>query len=172
MLYLKCTKAVQAQLGLRAENLSQPKDSGSALGNWYINRFELENRTAFLFMSESTLLSFILLEGKPFKQENIALALLGGLEQLLGIEVVERAAIEKVLDQYSEGAFAATDNQSLMGNLRNLAQEYKFFVETEGGLKRCDVGTVILRVNRSPKRRLGWKTAIEATHEALNETAT
>lgn len=34
------------------------------MGNWYVNRFNLGRRKAFIFMGETTLLSFILFQGK------------------------------------------------------------------------------------------------------------
>ena len=61
MLYLKCTGIVQKDLGLPKTLLAEPVPTSAPLGNWYVNRFDLGRRKAYVFMSETTLLSFILL---------------------------------------------------------------------------------------------------------------
>jgi len=64
MLLLKCTTDVQKQIGLPKEQLLPAVPADALLGHWMVNRFHLERRQAFIFMSESTLLSFILLQGR------------------------------------------------------------------------------------------------------------
>ncbi|MFH1707137.1 MAG: hypothetical protein ABIF71_04380 [Planctomycetota bacterium] len=171
MLYLKCTKAVQAQLGLRKDDFGPPGLTDTELGNWYINLFDLENRKTFIFMSERTLLSFVLLEGKKFDREKVARGFLGGLHQLLGIEGLEPETIERVVGQYAKGAFAATDSPSLVGHMNNMVEKYRCFVASEGGLMRSDIGAIIQRINRMPQRKLGWRTAIETVKALFGAAA-
>ena len=64
MIYLKCTGDVQKAIGLRKENLADALPSEAPLGNWYVHRFDLTRGQAYIFMSEATLLSFILFQGK------------------------------------------------------------------------------------------------------------
>ena len=83
MLYLKCTQEVQKVVGLRKENLAMAEPSDAPLGNWYVNRFNLGRRKAYIFMSETTLLSFILFQGKrPVTTESLPSMLLAGLQQV------------------------------------------------------------------------------------------
>jgi hypothetical protein len=52
MLYLKCTLEVQKAIGLRKENLAASTETEALLGNWYVNRFDIGHRKAFIFMSQ------------------------------------------------------------------------------------------------------------------------
>ena len=72
MLYLKCTGIVQKALGLPKTLLADAEPTSAPLGNWYVNRFDVGRRKAHVFMSETTLLSFILLQGKtPVTPEGV-----------------------------------------------------------------------------------------------------
>ena len=84
MLYLKCTAHVQKALGLNKLSLHQAQPSQAPLGHWLVNRFDLGNRKALVFMSEPTLLSFILYEGaRPLSPITLPQMFLAGLTQLL-----------------------------------------------------------------------------------------
>ena len=79
MLYLKCTADVQKTIGLYKSQLSPIESLEAPLGHWMVNRFMVERRKAYVFMSESTLLSFILLSGKvPMTPQRLPDMLIGG----------------------------------------------------------------------------------------------
>ena len=168
MLYLKCTQEVQKVVGLRKENLASPEPSEAPLGNWYINRFNLGRRKAYIFMSETTLLSFILFQGKkPVTIESLPNMLLGGLEQLLQMKGLPASAIDKAFEHYDAGLYAKTDNRSDLGSLNDLVNHYQWGVEGEGGLSHCDLTGIIMSVNDMPQRRIGWQTSWDAVHAKL-----
>ena len=60
MFQLRCTGKVIKTLGLKPQDLFDAKMSDSLLGDWYVNEFFLDRRKTFIFMSEKTLLSFII----------------------------------------------------------------------------------------------------------------
>lgn len=156
MLYLKCTAEVQKLIGLRKENLVEASDSDAFLGNWYAHRFSVSRRKALVFMSETTLLSFILLQGKkPVTLQTLPNMLLAGLEQLLAMRGLPQAAIDRAFIGYQEGRFSKTDNRSVMGSLNDIVFRYQWMIEYEGGLASCDLTSIIMRMNETPHARLG-----------------
>ena len=101
MLYLKCTGIVQKALGVSKVLVVDPLPNSAPLGNWYVNRFNIGRRKAYIFMSEATLLSFILFQGKkPVTAETLPTMMLAGLAQLLQMRGFDERAIEGALVQY------------------------------------------------------------------------
>ena len=160
MLFLKCTVAVQKSVGLRKENLTDADESNAPLGNWYINRFEADKRKIYIFMSESTLLSFILLQGKkPVTVQSLPNMMLAGLQQLLEMRGLPNAAIDRALAPYESGVYAKTDSRSSLGSLNDLVQTYRHMIEFQGGWASCDLTGIIMKVNEMPQRKLEWRTS-------------
>ena len=168
MLYLKCTGAVQKALGLSKTLLTGALPSTAPLGNWYIHRFDIGRRKAYIFMSEATLLSFILFQGKkPVTAETLPDMLLAGLEQLLQMRGISQDAIERAMEAYHEGLFAKTDSRTDLGSLNDLVQRYQWVIEREGGLDGCDLTDIIMGTNAMPQRRLGWCTSWEISQSKV-----
>ena len=168
MLFLKCTQQVQKVVGLRKENLASAEPSIAPLGNWYVNCFDLGRRKAYIFMSEATLLSFILFQGKkPVTLESLPIMLLAGLEQLLRMKGLPQSAIDKAIKYHDAGLYARTDSRADLGSLNDLVNHYQWRVEDEGGLSRCDLTGIIMSVNDMPQRRIDWKTSWDAVQSKL-----
>lgn len=168
MLYLKCTQEVQKVVGLRKENLAMAEPSDAPLGNWYVNRFNLGRRKAYIFMSETTLLSFILFQGKrPVTTESLPSMLLAGLQQLLQMKGLSESAIDKAFGHYGAGLYAKTDSRADLGSMNDLVNHYQCRVEYEGGLSHCDLTSIIMAVNDMPQRRIGWQTSWDAVRRKL-----
>lgn len=168
MLCLKCTGIVQKALGLPKTLLADAAPTSAPLGNWYVNRFAVGRRKAHVFMSETTLLSFILLQGKiPVTPETLPTMMLAGLEQLLQMRGMGEDAIDRAMVHYHEGLFAKTDSRADLGSLNDLVQRYQWMIEYEGGLDRCDLTRIIMGTNDMPQRRLGWFTSWEVTQSKL-----
>jgi len=169
MLFLKCTASVQKVIGLRKENLADGGgDTGAALGNWYVNQFEADNRSIFIFMSESTLLSFVLFKGKkPITVESLPNMLLAGLQQLLEMRGLPKSAITKALADYEVGFYAKTDSRSALGSLNELVHFYRYMIEYDGGLATCDLTQIIMKANEMPQRKLDWNAPWDITQAKL-----
>ena len=168
MLYLKCTGAVQKALDLPKTLLADALPSTAPLGNWYIHRFDIGRRKAYIFMSEATLLSFILFQGKkPVTTETLPNMLLAGLKQLLHMHGISQEAIERAIVPYHEGLFSKTNSRSDLGSLNDLVQRYQWVIEREGGLDRCDLTGIVMGTNAMPQRRLGWCTSWAMTQSKL-----
>jgi hypothetical protein len=168
MLYLKCTALVQKALGLPKTHLTDALPSEAPLGNWYVNQLKVGRRTAHLFMSETTLLSFILLQGaKPVTVETLPQMLIGGLDQLLEMGGLGEDAIQRALAHYHTGAFAKTASRSDLGSLNDLMMRYQWVIERDGGLAHCDLTRIIMGTNDMPQRRLGWSSSWDVTRSKL-----
>lgn len=168
MLFLKCTADVQKHIGLPKTQLLPAVPSEAPLGDWMVNSFLIERRQAFIFMSESTLLSFILLKGRVrMTPQRLPEMLLGGLEQLLKMKGFADAAIARALEPYLVVGYAKNDNRSAMGCMKELVWNYQVMIDDRGGLAHCDLTKTIFKINDTPQRTLGWASSWDVTQSKL-----
>jgi hypothetical protein len=168
MFNLKCTQLVQKAIGLHKDDLVLSEPSQAPLGNWYTNRFDLGRRKAYIFMSETTLLSFILLqEKKPITIDLLPQVLLAGLEQLLDMKGLPKSAIDRALMHCDACTFTKTENMSDLGSLNDLVSHYKWRVNHQGGLSNCNITDITMSVNSMPQKRLAWQSSWDAVHNKL-----
>lgn len=164
MLYLKCTAQVQKAIGLDKEALAEAQPSSAPLGHWYVHRFAVGGTRFFLFMSEVSLLSFVLHKGrKPVTTQTLPVLFLAGLRQLLDMKGTNASTVERTVAPYLSGRFAKTDSRKTLGCMNDLVFHYTAMVAEEGGLASCDLSDIIFRVNEMPQRTLGWATSWDAT---------
>ena len=171
MAVLHCSNTLLAQLDALHEPEAIPATPPGRLGDWCATVFALDDRRAALFMSQRTLLSFIILEGKRFDGEAIALIFWGGLAQVLEMEGYEKRDADEVVESYAEFVLAKTASASRTSQMNSLIRDYRDLVMGFGGLKRCDVGVVIHEMNDRPRKALNWATPQEMTDELLNTKA-
>jgi hypothetical protein len=121
-------------------------------------------------MSDKSLLSFILLEGKTkFELSNIQVLVQNGLAQLLEFMAVPQESIDAAIADLDVVSITKTKDRSIMGNLRALVDAYQHLIDLRGGLKSCDLTEVILNINARPQRRFEWATSTEITLELLGQ---
>lgn len=170
MLYLKCTAEILKAVGLRKEHLAEAEATDTPLGNWYVNRFVADRRKIYVFMSEPTLLSFVLYQGKkPVTVHTLPNMLLGGLQQLLEMRGLPQTSIVRALAPYETGMFARTDSRSALGSLNDLVHCYRQMIEFQGGLASCDLTKIIMKMNSMPQRKLDWKYSWDIVQERLTQ---
>ena len=167
MLQLRCTGKVQKGLGLKPSQLSDIKNPDSILGNWYVNLTTIDRRKTLLFVSERTLLSFIIFGVKKASFKKMNNIFINGLTQLLEIENFSNEAIEKVTNEYADLEYTKTESKKVLGNMNDLMSLYQHYIYSDGGLKECSVGEIILQINRTPQRNIGWSNSITVTKEIL-----
>lgn len=168
MLYLKCTADVQKHIGLPKSQMFPAVPSDAPLGNWMVNRFPIERRQAFIFMSESTLLSFILLKGRVgLTPQRLPEMLLAGLEQLLQMKGFAQADIDRALEHYLVVGYAKNDNRAAMGCMNDLVWRYQDTIDFKGGLDYCDLTEIIFKINDTPQRTLGWASSWDVVQSKL-----
>ena len=167
MLQLRCTAKVQKELGIKPSELAEVKAGDSLLGNWYANIFTVDRRKTFIFMNEKTLLSFIIFGVKKSNVKKTPEILLRGIDQLLTIEGFDIGKINSVFEGYKSYEFTKTASKSILGNMNDLVDLYRHSILYDGGFKYVDIGELILRINRTPQRNLGWSSSIKTVKELL-----
>lgn len=174
MFYLECTQATLKRLKLSTDHVADAQPNPSVFGNFYAHYFAIEHRNAVVFMSEHTLLSFILLEGQiKIAPDNLPLMLVHGLEQLLRFRNYPKQEIDPIIDSFQIGLFSSTKNRSDVGYLNTIVSDYLFLTDCHGGLGRCDLTAIIMHINEIPRPKLDnaspW--AATASRMALHKSA-
>jgi hypothetical protein len=126
------------------------------LGDWYAHLLWIERKKCILFTNEETLFSFPVLDVtkkdladmKAFFREN----LLRGLEAI----GIIGASASKLLLTLGDISISKTTNRSVLGSMNDYAFQYRIYVETQGGLHRCDILNMISSINESPMRAIGY----------------
>ena len=167
MAILECSTALLRQIDALHEPDVQPTTPPGRLGDWCATIFSLEDRRAALFMSQRTLLSFIILEGRRFDAEAIAVVFRVGMRQVLELEGCKKGLAEEVASSYTDMVFDKTVDASRRSQMGNLVRDYRDLVMHWGGLKHCDVGEVIHGLNQRPRKSLDWATPHEVMHALL-----
>jgi hypothetical protein len=167
MLQLRCTVKAQRELGIKKNELAEAKQSDTLLGNWYVNLFTVDRRKTLIFVNEKTLFSFILFGVKKSNIKNIPETFLKGLDQLLTIEGFDIGQVNKVFSGYEQYEFTKTISKGVIGNMNDLVSLYKNSIQYEGGYKNIDVGELILKINRTPQKNLGWSYSIDLVRELI-----
>ena len=170
MLYLQCTRSVLRLFGLHLENLSPAPEAASLLGNWTVGDVPLGDRRALLFMSDRTLLSFPIMEGKKKTEISDLPAFLGhGLSQLLPALGAPQSAVATLLEDAHEVALAKAPGRSVLAMHSSIARDYAERVDHAGGIAGCALGEVIAAVNQTPRATLQWANSFKVTLELLRQ---
>jgi len=167
VLQLRCTKKVLDLFTYGKENLADIEESSSPLGNWYVNLLTIDRKKTLLFMSETTLLSFVLFGVKKATAKNIEEKAVRGIVALLESEDFAPAQIERVIDDYLIVCVTKTSGRKSLGNMNDLAFMYKHLIERSGGFAGCDLYVIQQQVNRTPQRNLDWQYSIDVARAAV-----
>jgi len=172
MLQLRLTGKLQKEIGIKAAALSDISDNDTLLGNWYANIFTLDRRKTIIFVNEKTLYSFIIYGIKKTNIEKLSEIFVTGLEQSLFFEGITSSIIKRMSLEYGLCQFTKTESKAVLGNMNNLVDLYSHWVYHDGGLKKCDLSEIILRINRTPQRNIGWEYSINVLRALLGLEAT
>ena len=114
MIQIRCTQKVIKELRLKGEDLCDVKQPTSLLGNWYTNLFILDRRKTLIFMSERTLLSFIIFGIRKDNIKDLPIVFHNGLRQLLLIEGLDSNVISNVTKECREIELTKTTSPSVL----------------------------------------------------------
>lgn len=167
MLQLRCTKKILDQFKIPKEALFEPESTDAALGNWYVNLITIERRKTLIFMSERTLLSFLLYGVRKNNTNSLGELFVRGLIQLLELEHFTERQIQKVLGSNGTITLTKTDNRKALGNMNDLMRIYEHKIWYEHGFKHCDLWQIISSTNRMPQRNIGWGYSINMARELV-----
>lgn len=167
MASLILTRAIAARARLPRDQLQDPEPGDVPLGHWYATLLRLPERNAFVYMSSRTQLSFLMLEGERVTPEKLFISLIRGIVMVLELTGFPQAVRERVMNHYRRVAFSRASDLSMLGVLTNKAVDYDAFISQDGGLQRCRLDQIIVEMNCRPMKRLGFRTPLEQTAEAL-----
>lgn len=156
-------------MGLSPGDLVVPVEERTGLGSWYVHMFTAVRRKHLIFMSERTLLSFIVCGFRKSHSPQVPEIFIKGLSQLLTLEKIPSDQIERVLDGYLRFGFANTDSRASLGVMNDLVYHYRYSSAWDGDMGAGDIGKTIQFINRMPQRTLNWNNPLEHTRRILNE---
>jgi hypothetical protein len=169
MIYLQTTQKARTTLGIGREDLGSAGVTPSVLGNWLLNVVPMRERTALLFMSGQTLLSFPVLIGEhtPTPQDMPSF-LAHGVTQLLQFMRQDPGDIAKLIPDFDEICICKATDKSLQTVFSAVATDYVHQLQQRGGKATDNLGEIIGRVNSMPRATLAWKTSFEASLAQLH----
>ena len=165
MAYLVCTRAVLSRARIDHAHLPAVAATNAVLGNWYVTIGEIDRRNALVFMSESTLLSFLMFEETRIDPAKLTTVFVRGLDQLLVLLELPRSLREQSERHYSAGRFARASDLSILGLVNSMMLDYRFNIEEEGGFSGCSVSDIICGLNFKPQKRLNFRAPVHVARE-------
>ena len=172
MASLLITRAVASRSKLKRENLHKAAQSDAILGNWYVTLTKLNSGNAFVYVSERTLLSFIMLEGERITPGKLFSSFVRGLLLVLEMGGHSERILDRVISDYSTGTVSPAEDLSVLGSVTNIALDYAAFIDHDGGVERCDLNEIIMSINSRPSKRLGFDNPFNVTASLLQSAAT
>ena len=172
MFYLKCSSKVLARARLKKESTAVAAHTPATLGNWCVTMFQIDGTNVFVYMSERTLLSFMLTEGERLTPEKLYTAFQNGLYQTLKMEDFTAQEIDRLLDEHDLAMISRLDNASVTGMLTAIAECYRYLIEDAGGLRTCSIGGIVHHVNSTPRKPIGYAFPVNAARELVRGAAT
>ena len=151
--------------------MAEPQSADAALGNWYVNLVKIDRRNSLIFMSERTLMSFLVFGVRKSNSTQLAEIFFRGVVQLLELEGFTETEIETALGSDWTLTVARTDNRKALGNLNDLARIYEHKVWYEHGFKHCDLWKITSSTNRMPQKNIGWGYSIDLARELVQAPA-
>ena len=172
MASLLITRAVATRSRLKRENLYKATQTGAILGNWYVTLTKLDSGNAFVYVSERTLLSFIMLEGQRITPVKLFSSFVRGVILVLEAAGYPASVLDRVIGEYSTGTISPAEDLSVLGSVTNIALDYAAFIDHDGGIDRCDLSEIMMSINSRPSKRLGFESPFQVTTSLLQGFAT
>lgn len=136
MLY--CTPRLQKELNL---NLSGSTDAHAhhSLGGWHVDLFWCERRKCILFTSESTFLSFVVLDVFRSEMRPLRAFFLAHLESYLKAQGVPGHIRDEILDEYANVKLTPSDDPIMSETMQDLIFHARFLIShAERGIRDID----------------------------------
>ncbi len=165
MQVIHCTKKLLNELGASPHGAKPPEHAAGFLGPWHANLIRIERRKCILLTNDRTLYSFLVSGVKKKDLVNFRELFALHLKMNLEKEGFGREDISKALVKYGEIAIGPTTSRSVLGSMNDLAGEAEFLVHRAGGLKKADLSTVNMMLNRVPMGAIKYRYSIEKVYE-------
>jgi len=167
MRYLKCTKKVLDEIGIKTPVAIEPRDNATEpLGDWCVNLLRTQRKKFLLIVNEKTLFSILVPEVKKAQIQNIAVVFRKALFAALIDEEFTAEQAEKLLTEYDEIGISKTTDRSVLGSMNDYAYHYKSFVERCGGFENCRIPLLMMHINRMPMGAKNYAYPVDLFKEA------
>ena len=167
MRYLKCTKKVLDEIGIKTPATIEPRDNASEpLGDWCVNLLRIDRRKCLLFVNEKTLYSVIAIGLKKAHIQNIAIVFRDVFFGSLLDEGFSAEQSEKILAEYNEIALSKTTDRSVLASMNDVAFRYDIWILDEGGVENCNIRRIMMQANRMPMGARSYAYSVDLLKEA------
>lgn len=162
---LHCSQKLLKELRVQSSDTTST-ESDSRLGDWYVQTFRFGRRKGYLFASERTLYSFVIVR-PGITTKNIVTVFKDMLALCLSSEEFAPDVIANVLGDYESMQIAGGNNRSVLGTMNQLRLYYDY--EIDGSVPDGSLGhlAVTQKYNRIPWSNLGMKYPIDLVKEIL-----
>ena len=157
MQLIRCTKKLQKVMGLKEADLVRHEPEFSFLGSWHANLIHIDRRKCVLFTNDKTLFNFLVPDVVRSQLRDLDKLFRSWFECILSEEGFGSELKVKVLSEYQEIGYAATNSKAVLGSMNDLAFHYKYLLLEGGGVHSCDLPEIIRNLNRMPMGALGYE---------------
>jgi len=158
-------------MGLKKRDVSENEPSESYLGSWHANLIYIDGKKCLLFVNDKTLFNFIVPDISRAQIRGLSNIFKFTLECVLSTEGVPERAKTKIMSECESIQYANSNNKSVLGSMNDLAFNYKYHIQSEGGVHSYAVPSIIKKLNHMPMGALDYMSPIEAL-KAVYENAT
>jgi hypothetical protein len=138
------------------------------LGDWYAHLLWIERKKCILFTNELTLFNFIALDVKKAGLADMNTFFRENLRRGLEAIGIVGASASKLLLTLNDITISKTTNRSVLGSMNDYAFQYRVYVETQGGLHRCDILDMISSINETPMSAIGYDSGTQRLRRWLD----
>ena len=156
-------------MGLKKKDISSEEPSESHLGSWHANLIYIDGRKCLLFVNDKTLFNFIVPDVPRAQIRELTNMFKATFECILSSEKIPENVISKVMQEYESTQYANTNNKSVLGSMNDLTFNYKYHIQSEGGVHSPEVPNIIYKLNRMPMGALGFEFPIETLISAVEK---
>jgi len=158
-------------MGLKKSDLVATEPADSLLGSWHANLLHIDRKKCVLFANDKTLFNFIVPGVTRAQIRALDKLFREHLSRALASEGIADDVKERIMEEYREIGYAGTNDRKVLGSMNDLAHNYRYYIQSEGGLHDADVLDFIHRLNRVPMGAIGYQQPINAL-KSLYENAT
>ena len=161
MQLIRCTKKLQKEMGLKKDDVQTGKAIPSYLGSWHANLLFIDRKKCVLFANDKTLFNFIVLGVRKAELRKLDVLFKQYLQTVLAEEDMAESIRQRILLEYTEIAYANTNNRKDLGSMNDLARSYKYSILESGGIHNPTIPSLIKQFNRMPMGMIDYQYPID-----------
>ncbi len=144
-------------MGLKEADLVRHEPEFSFLGSWHANLIHINRKKCVLFTNDKTLFNFLVPDVVRSQLSDLDKLFRSWFECILSEEGFDSELKLKVLSEYQEIGYLASNSKTVLGSMNDLAFHYKYLLLSGGGVHSCDLPKIIRNLNRMPMGALDYQ---------------